>query len=209
MTGSVTRGITDLDWPVRTERLSIRPAEQRDAVPTFAFRSLPEVGHWLTGHSTDPDAWVAGFADRLVDTLIVELDGVVIGDLMLRFEDPWSQAEVREQAAGTQAEIGYVLDPAYVGRGYASEAVREELRICFEDLGVRRVIAQCFADNEPSWRLMERVRMRREQHTRKDSLHRSGEWLDGMMYAVLAEEWAEQQAQQQAEEPAEESVSRP
>ncbi len=31
--------------------------------------------------------------------------------------------------------------------------------------------------------------MRREQHTRRDSLHRSGEWLDGMMYALLAEEW--------------------
>ena len=28
--------------------------------------------------------------------------------------------------------------------------------------------------------------MRREQHTRQDSLHRNGEWLDGMMYALLA-----------------------
>jgi RimJ/RimL family protein N-acetyltransferase len=93
------------------------------------------------------------------------------------------------------AEIGYVLDPAYAGRGYATEAVREVLRIAFEDLGVRRVIAQCFADNEPSWRLMERVGMRREQHSVRDSLHRSGQWLDGMLYAILAEEWAEQRAQ--------------
>ena len=96
---------------------------------------------------------------------------------------------MREQAAGTVAEIGYVFDPAYVGQDYATEAVREELRSCFEDIGVRRVIAQCFADNEPSWRLMERLGMRREQHTKKDSLHRNGEWLDGMMYALLAEEW--------------------
>ena len=27
--------------------------------------------------------------------------------------------------------------------------------------------------------------MRREQHTKQDSLHRNGEWLDGMMYALL------------------------
>ena len=31
--------------------------------------------------------------------------------------------------------------------------------------------------------------MRREVHTRRESLHRSGEWLDAMGYALLAEEW--------------------
>ena len=189
----MTRSIADLDWPVRTERLSLRRAEQRDALTVFAFRTLPEVARWITSHVTDPVAWEAGYDERLSDTLIVEQDGVVIGDLMLRFEDPWSQLEVREQAAGTQVEIGYTVDPAYAGRGYATEAVRELLRIAFEELGVRRVIAQCFADNEASWRLMERVGMRREQHTKQDSLHRSGEWLDGMMYALLADEWREQQ----------------
>jgi RimJ/RimL family protein N-acetyltransferase len=185
----VPRTLAELDWPFRTERLTLRRAEQRDAAATFAFRSLPEVARWLTSHPTDLEAWTDGFGERIEDTLVVELDGVVVGDLMVRFEDPWSQAEVREQAAGTQVEIGYVFDPAHAGRGYATEAVREELRICFEDLGVRRVVAACFADNEASWRLMERVGMRREQHTKQDSLHRSGEWLDGMMYAVLREEW--------------------
>jgi len=185
----VPRSIADLTWPKTTERLSLRPAEQRDARPTFAFRTLPEISHWLTNHPQDLHEWESGFAERSGSTLIVEKDGVVIGDLYLNVQDPWSQAEVRDQAAGTVVEIGYVLDPAYAGQGYATEAVREELRICFEDLGVRRVIAQCFADNEPSWKLMERVGMRREQHTIKDSLHRNGEWLDGMMYAILAEEW--------------------
>jgi RimJ/RimL family protein N-acetyltransferase len=63
------------------------------------------------------------------------------------------------------------------------------MRICFEDLGLRRVTANTFADNEPSWRLMERVGMRRELHTVRESLHRSGEWLDGLGYALLADEW--------------------
>jgi RimJ/RimL family protein N-acetyltransferase len=82
-----------------------------------------------------------------------------------------------------------VLDPAYTGHGYATEAVREMLRFCFEDLGLRRVIANCFADNSTSWRLMERVGMRREAHAVRDSLHRSGKWLDGYTYALLADEW--------------------
>ena len=56
-------------------------------------------------------------------------------------------------------------------------------------LGLRRVTAGCFAGNEPSWRLMERVGMRREAHAVRDSLHRSRGWLDGLTYALLAEEW--------------------
>ncbi|HEX8767440.1 MAG TPA: GNAT family protein, partial [Jatrophihabitans sp.] len=59
----------------------------------------------------------------------------------------------------------------------------------FTDLGLRRVTANCFADNEASWRLMERVGMRRELYTVRESLHRSGEWLDGIGYALLADEW--------------------
>jgi RimJ/RimL family protein N-acetyltransferase len=67
--------------------------------------------------------------------------------------------------------------------------VGEVLRVCFDQLGLRRVVAGCFAGNVASWRLMERVGMRREQHSVRDALHRSGEWMDGYGYALLAEEW--------------------
>ena len=185
----VPRTLADLTWPVHTERLRIRPAEQHDAAATFAIRTRPEVAEWVTAHPTDPDAWSAGFGERLADTLVVELGGVVIGDLMLRVQDAWSQVEVRDRAARTEAEIGYVLDPAHAGHGYATEAAGELLRLAFEELGVRRVVAQCFAANDASWRLMERLGMRREAVTVKESLHRSGEWMDGMLYALLREEW--------------------
>ena len=49
--------------------------------------------------------------------------------------------------------------------------------------------ASCFAANTASYRLMERVGMRREAHTVKDALHPSGEWMDGYSYALLADEW--------------------
>jgi RimJ/RimL family protein N-acetyltransferase len=120
---------------------------------------------------------------------VVELDGTVVGDLMLAIDDAWAQAEVADRAEGVQAELGWVIAPSYAGRGLATEAVAELLRICFEDLGLRRVTALCFADNVPSWRLMERVGMRREEHNVRDSLHRSGVWLDGLGYALLADEW--------------------
>ncbi len=35
--------LSAVDWPVRTERLSIRPATADDLDPTWAYRRLPEV----------------------------------------------------------------------------------------------------------------------------------------------------------------------
>jgi RimJ/RimL family protein N-acetyltransferase len=126
--------------------------------------------------------------DSLAKTLILQLQGQVIGDLVLQVEDAWGQAEVIDRARGTQAELGWVLHPDHTGHGYATEAVRALIDLAFNGMGVRRVTASCFAANEASWRLMERAGMRRETATVRESLHRSGEWLDAIGYAWLAEE---------------------
>lgn len=184
-------------WPVRTERLTIRPGTVDDTEATWRFRRLPEVAEWLTRAAGDREEYAAVFTDpeRLSKTLVIERAGEVVGDLMLLVEDAWAQAEVADQAHGVQAELGWVIDPAHAGQGYATEAAAALLRICFEDLGLRRVTAQCFADNVASWRLMEKLGMRRETHTVRESLHRSGAWLDGLAYAILAEEWRAQRAE--------------
>ncbi len=178
-------------WPVHTERLTLRPATADDGVASFGYRSRPDVALWLPVLPTDEAGHVERFGrpDRLAATLMVEHEGAVIGDLMLRQDDPWGQSEVAEQVVGTQAELGWVFDPAYGGRGLATEAVAALIDVCFGPIGLRRVVALCFADNEPSWRLMERLGMRREQETVGDSLHRDQGWLDGYGYALLAEEW--------------------
>ena len=178
-------------WPRRTDRLTLRPATADDAEATWRFRSRADVSRWLSRAPTSLELYRARFEapDSLAKTIVVERAGEVIGDLMLNVQDAWSQAEVAERARGVQAELGWVLHPDHAGRGYATESVRELIRLCFEDLGLRRVTANCFAANEASWRLMERVGMRREVYTVRESLHRSGEWLDGMGYALLADEW--------------------
>lgn len=184
-----------LDRVLRTERLVLRPATVDDTDATWTFRQLEEVNEWLTGCPSDPAGYRDLFAEprRLATTVVVELGhepgAPVIGDFMLRREDAWAQLDVADRARGAQAELGWVLDPAHGGHGYATEAVRELLRHCFEYLGVRRVVANCFLDNDASWRLMERVGMRREVHAVRESLHRSGRWLDTVGYALLAEEW--------------------
>jgi RimJ/RimL family protein N-acetyltransferase len=184
-----------LERPLHTERLTLRPATADDADPTWPYRRLESVNEWLTGSPADRDGYRELFSEpaRRATTVIVSLGhgaaGPIIGDFMLRREDAWAQREVADRARDTQAELGWVLDPAYTGHGYATEAVRELLRYCFRNLGVRRVTANCFLDNDTSWSLMERVGMRREQHAVRESLHRSGRWLDTVGYAILQEEW--------------------
>jgi RimJ/RimL family protein N-acetyltransferase len=183
--------LSAVPWPVRTARLSIRPATADDVDATWAFRRAPAVSEWLTQLIEDRDEYAEVFLaeDRLASTLVAAMDGEIVGDLMIRIGDAWAQAEVSDQARATQAELGWVVAPAYAGRGIATEAAAELLRICFEDLGLRRVTALCFADNIASWRLMERIGMRREEHNVRESLHRTKGWLDGYGYALLADEW--------------------
>ena len=186
--------LSGVPWPVRTDRLTLRLATSGDTEAVWQFRRLPAVSQWLTQAPATLEAFRARFErpDSLAKTLVVGLADDLIGDLMLEIQDAWAQAEVVDQARGVQAELGWAFHPDHGGRGYATEAVRALLRVCFEDLRLHRVTASCFADNEASRRLMERVGMRRETHTVRESLHRSGEWLDGMGYAILADEWAGQ-----------------
>jgi RimJ/RimL family protein N-acetyltransferase len=67
------------------------------------------------------------------------------------------------------------------------------VRVCFEELGVRRLTAVAFNDNTASLAVMERLGMRRENLGIADSLHRDLGWVDSATYALLADEWRSQQ----------------
>jgi RimJ/RimL family protein N-acetyltransferase len=182
---------TRLDWPVRTERLSIRPLAPEHVPALFAIRAQPQVARWLSAAPDDYDEFARAFSEpaRTDTTLVVEHDGTVVGDLYLAVTDAWGQREVAERAARTQAEIGWSVDPAYGGRGYATEGAAELLRICFDGLGLRRATAGAFADNVASIRVMEKIGMTIEGRSRQDSLHRELGWVDGVSAAVLADDW--------------------
>ena len=173
-----------------TARLQIRPAVADDLDTTYRYRRLESVTMWMT---TAPAHLPERFArpEQIRNTLIIERDGAVVGDLMCNVENGYAQSDLEVHAEGVEAEIGWCLGQAYAGHRYATEAARALLRVCFVDLGLRRVTAGCFAGNVASWRLMERPGMRREVHTVRHSRRRSGRWLDGLRYALLADEWAD------------------
>jgi RimJ/RimL family protein N-acetyltransferase len=57
-------------------------------------------------------------------------------------------------------EIGWRLDPAYWGRGLATEAADAVLRDGFERLGLGRIISIIHRDNTASRRVAEKIGLR-------------------------------------------------
>jgi RimJ/RimL family protein N-acetyltransferase len=64
-----------------------------------------------------------------------------------------------------ELEIGYRIDPAYWGRGIATEAARAVRDHAFNNLHLRRVISLVHPDNIPSRRVAEKNGMTPEKET--------------------------------------------
>ncbi|WIM93479.1 GNAT family protein [Actinoplanes oblitus] len=175
---------------LRTERLELRPVRDEDIDRILEYRNLPAVTRWLLRTEVDPDAFRAAWRRAAEDpddhSVAVTLDGLVIGTVSLDVLDGMGQPGMPQL---TEADLGYIFDPAYGGRGYATEAVTAMVAHAFGRLSVRRITAGCFADNLASVRILEKVGMRREQHGVGDSWHAELGWVDGYTYALLAEEW--------------------
>ena len=180
-----------LTWPVRTERLLLRPLDEGDVPALFAIRRLPEVARWMTASPDDYDEFAQAFSEpaRTDTTLVMLHDGTLVGDLYVAVSDAWGQREVAAGTKRTQAEIGWCVDPSYAGQGFATEGAAQLLRLCFDGLGLRRATAGAFAANTASVRVMEKIGMTLEGRGRQDSLHRDLGWVDGVTAAVLADEW--------------------
>ncbi|WP_229071207.1 GNAT family N-acetyltransferase [Actinoplanes sp. DH11] len=172
---------------LRTERLELRPVRDEDVDRILEYRNLPAVTRWLLTTEVDAAslraAWRRAAENPDDHSVAVTLDGLVIGTVSLTVLDGMGQPDMPPR---TEADLGYTFDPAYGGRGYATEAVTAMVAYAFDRLGVRRITAGCFADNLASVRILEKVGMRREQHGVGDSWHAELGWVDGYTYAMLA-----------------------
>lgn len=91
-------------------------------------------------------------------------------------------------------EIGYVFNPAYYRKGYATEACKRILRYGFEEIGAHRIIGMCNPENIASCKLLERLSMRREGYYKKPAFFRKTHdgkpiWHDAYQYSILEEEF--------------------
>jgi ribosomal-protein-alanine N-acetyltransferase len=184
-----------MNLPIETERLWLRKYEDKDLADILGYSS--DAGFWLARNldwSVSEESVVEYWeSQRDVDPrtdpewlgLLVELkaEAKVIGNVGIG---------VIKAVEYRQGTVGWLLGRKYQRQGFATEAARALVTYGFDHLGLHRISARAGRDNVRSWYLMERLGMRREAHVRESHAVK-GEWRDGFVYAVLADEWRAKQ----------------
>jgi [ribosomal protein S5]-alanine N-acetyltransferase len=176
-------------FPLETERLLLREVRAEDESDVHEYASDPEVVRQMIWGPNTPEATREFLASALATQaqwprpnvgLAIEpkSERRLIGSIELRISDE----------ANRTADFGYVLNRNYWGRGYMTEAAHAILDVAFRQLNLHRVWATCNAKNRPSYRVLEKLGMRREGLFLKHAMEK-GEWRDTYLYAILAEEW--------------------
>ena len=172
---------------LRTERLLLRPFIASDVDDVFAYAQLEE---WSRYHlpvvpfpyaRSDAEEFIAAMlAERWEDEAnwAIVLDERVIGGLALKLRPP-----------AALAELGYSLAPAHWNRGITTEAARAVLDYAFYVLPLETVEARADARNTGSWRVMEKLGMRRTALNQGTRLDRTGAMVDEVHYAIRRSAW--------------------
>ena len=82
---------------------------------------------------------------------------------------------------------GLAVHPDFRGERVADEAARQLQLLLLGELGYHRLELECYGFNERAIRHAERVGFVREGVKRK-AYHRHGEWVDGVVFGLLAED---------------------
>ncbi|MEV7415657.1 GNAT family N-acetyltransferase [Streptomyces sp. NPDC089919] len=177
--------------PLTASRLSLRLFTPGDADALHAYQSLPSVARYLYRpvHTRERSVQVA--AERAAQAAW-KADGDKLALAVCRRDEPGLLGEVSITLAGAraaQAEIGWTLDPAHEGHGYATEAAAALARFAFDTLGVHRLYARLDVENAGSVRVCERLGMRREAHLVENDLD-GDRWGSEYVYAALAADLA-------------------
>lgn len=85
------------------------------------------------------------------------------------------------------AYLGYFIDQAQNGNGYATAAVRSVVHKAFGELNLHRIQAGVMPRNERSIRVLEKAGFRREGLAQR-YLKINGHWEDHVLFAITAED---------------------
>ncbi|WP_175989228.1 GNAT family N-acetyltransferase [Bacillus sp. Marseille-Q1617] len=84
-------------------------------------------------------------------------------------------------------EIGYIVHPDLWGKGVATEAAKLLIEVGFKHFHLHRIQATCDPNNIASFKVLEKIGMKKEGVLRENLLINSG-WRDSAIYSVLENE---------------------
>ncbi len=173
-----------------TMRLYLRPIRISDAEAIFEYKSNKEVNKFqgfIPKTVSEVEFFIKNKTARELNientwfqfVIICDGNNEIIGDVGVHFLE----------GGNNQVEFGITLRADYQQYGYAKEAMQTVFCFLFRDLKKHRITASVDPRNIPSIKLLESLKMRKEAYFKK-SLFIENEWVDDIIYAILAEEFS-------------------
>jgi len=169
-----------------TERLIIRRFKTEDSQDLFDYLSDAQVVKFEPYEVFSKEQAIEEAKNRTNNesfyAVCLRENNKLIGNLYLNQED------------NNEFELGYVFNRHYQGFGYATESASALISYAFSSLDARRIISMCNPLNSSSWKLLERLHMRKVDHLIKNIYFKKDEnnepiWVDTFIYAIVKEEW--------------------
>lgn len=144
----------------RTDRLILRPWRESDRQPFASLNASPDVMRYF------PNTLTPAESNGMVD--VIEQKMAINGWGLWAVEEKRSGAFVGFVGLNVPSyplpfspciEIGWRLDSAFWGKGYAPEAARKALEIGFEQYGMSEIVSFTAMVNTPSQRVMDKIGM--------------------------------------------------
>lgn len=177
---------------LHTDRLYVRRFLPEDWSDLYEYLSKPEVVRYEPYEAYTVEDCVEAAKERSTEeknrfwAVCLNETNKMIGHLYFSQEEP--------EEFNTW-ELGYVFNPAFYGQGYATEACECILKYGFEEKRAHRIIAGVNVINKASWRVLERLKMRREGHSLQNVFFKRNEkgepiWNDSYQYGILFSEYS-------------------
>jgi RimJ/RimL family protein N-acetyltransferase len=160
----------------------IEPLTPDDFAKVAAWLSNAELNQWLTSE----------WRDRLIDPIVI---GVAVRNkrnrlFLVRFEgQPCGLVALADwDSTDKIAMAWYALgDNTLGGRGIITDALKELIRIAFEELGLEALYAWIIEDNHRSQRVLEKVGFREMGHLRRGTIH-NGRRVDRIYFDLTKQD---------------------
>ena len=165
-----------------TERLLLRPLAVTDIEKVYLYASDRNITRYMMNLPND----TIEESQKFIEDAVVEwqkpspdfyefavvLDGTQIGGVCLYLTDDKKQGE-----------LGWILAPAYHGKGYAAEAAKAMIELA-QKLGLEAVFARCDSRNKPSEKLMQRIGMKLSDSSGTRFYEKRGETAAELKYEL-------------------------
>ena len=164
--------------------------KRSDAQDLFEYHSKPEIVAYIP--------WPVRTMEQVKKALDKFINDVKFDDSGDRLTYAWEFKETGKVIGQSnlnyiskehkRAEVGWVINPNYVGKGLALEATRALITSAFTDHDFRRVVAYIDIENVSSVKLAKALSLRQEATYVEDEWFK-GRWTSAYLFAVLKDEW--------------------